>query len=70
MKTVYILHNRDSVIFGVFKTRARAQRLANDIGKKRWNENWQVTPAVLGEFEQWAREGGDDYKASKRKARK
>lgn len=43
---VYVVQNKDDIVFGVFKKKRKAKACAK-IGKEIWNEGWTVTKYKL-----------------------
>ena len=59
--TVYVVNNGDSVIMGIFKKKNKAKALVQ-LGKKRWNEGWQLNAIKLNRVESWISMGSDSYR--------
>ena len=66
---VHVVQNSEDLVMAIFKTRAKAKKFAKDIGKKRWNEKWDITSIKLGRIEDWILVGGEDYRAKQRRKR-
>ena len=58
---VYIVDNSDNTIMGIFKSKKKAKDLMS-LGKKRWNEQWSITPLKLNKVEAWILAGGETYR--------
>ena len=62
---MYVVQNNQDLIMGIFRKHYNAHRFADKVGKKRWNENWKVTPIIIGPggVASWVLAGGEAYRA-------
>jgi hypothetical protein len=65
MKYVFVVQNGDGLLLAVFSEQKGAKKMVEEIGHRRWGEEWQISKIKLNQIGRWLLAGCDEYRIKK-----